>query len=136
MNFIIKNLYSRYENSDDSITKFKSMFTHSSTIISFLASIGVGKSDENFDYESIISENVNRKYRTSNINPTNSNIGFLLFKCNEISSKPKYLLRTFLNEHLIKIDGCQSSDCDLNEFLNYITFFVSTCKSTKDACIF
>ena len=103
-------------------------------MLSFLASMGIGKNEENFDYENIITENVNRNYRTSDLNPTNSNIGFLLFKCKKNIDKPKYLLRVFRNEYLIKTAGCQSSDCDLTEFLNYFTFFLSSCKSTKDSC--
>lgn len=101
---------------------------------SFLTSLGVGKSQDNFDTENITVENPNRKFRTSWLNPTNSNIGFLLFKCEKKFKQSKYLLRVYLNENLIKVDGCQSSDCDLTEFLNYFTFFSSICQSTEHSC--
>ncbi|CAF0730033.1 unnamed protein product [Brachionus calyciflorus] len=130
----LKTFKRSYETNDDTLNKFTAYFTHSSTLMSFLSSMGIGKSEDNFDYENILSENINREFKTSSINPTSSNIGFLLFKCDENSKKPNYLLRVFHNERLVKIDGCQSTDCNLNEFLNYLTFFTSTCKSTKESC--
>lgn len=114
--------------------KLSAYFTHEDTMLSFLASLGVGKDTENFDYEHITKENPNREFKTNFLNPTNSNIGFLLFKCDEKKSSTKYLLRVYLNEKLIKTDGCQSSDCNLTEFLNYLTFFASLCQSTKNSC--
>lgn len=116
------------------MSKFAAYFTHGDIMLSFLASLGIGKSQDNFDFENITKVNPNRKFKTSHLNPTNSNIGFLLFKCEKKSLQPKYLLRVYLNEKLIKTDGCQSSDCDLTEFLNYFTFFTSLCQSTKNSC--
>lgn len=126
-------IFFSFETFDKKLKKLAAYFTHEDILLSFLASLGIGKDSENFDFENITKENLDRKFKTNFLNPTNSNIGFLLFKCDE-KSQIKYLLRVYLNEKLIKTDGCQSSDCNLTEFLNYFTFFSSLCQSTKNSC--
>lgn len=104
-------------------------------MLPFFAVMGIGKSQDNFDFTNIVQENSNRKYKITKIDPMNSNIAFVLYKCTGNSGMPKYTLRAFHNEELIKTDGCRSkTSCSLEEFVNYFSFFTNICGSTRDAC--
>lgn len=116
-------------------TKIRVLFGHSSTLLSFLTAMQIGRDALNFDDEDVLNENINRKFRTSKNVPMNANMAFVLYKCESAkSSESPYKLRAFLNEHLIKIPGCKSLDCELNDFVNYLKFFTQTCVSTEDSC--
>ena len=67
------------------------------------------------------------------MDPMNSNIAFVLYECRK-KKRVKYLLKAFLNENQIKIDGCKSDICELDEFLSYYENFKTICVSTMNVC--
>lgn len=103
-------------------------------MLPIFAMMGIGRADDNFNYEQINKENPNRAYKVTRMDPMNSNIAFVMYNCESGSGMPKYTLRAFHNENLIKTDGCRSKDCPLDDFMNYFTFFTNTCGSTAKAC--
>lgn len=68
----------------------------------------------------------------------NSNIAFILYKCNKGSwnkiNNKNYVIRVFHNENLIKIDGCKSEDCNLDDFLEHYSELLNKCVSTSEVC--
>jgi hypothetical protein len=125
------------EEFDLTAKKIQLLFTHSSTMISFYGALEIAKNASDFDEDTILTENKNRSYRISPLDPMNSNIAFILYKCFQFSNNQivsKYCIRVFLNEKLIKLARCSSVNCDLNEFLSFYENFVNQCGSTEQAC--
>ena len=118
-------------------SKINIYFTHSSTMLTFFSVFGIGNSTSNFDFENIEVENKKRTYRISWMDPMNSNIAFVLYKCNgddQTRNKKSFKLRVFHNENLIKLNGCTSIDCNLENFLDFYSQFISKCKSSQSVC--
>ena len=106
-------------------------------MLSFYSTLGINRDKNNFDFNNILNENKNRKYRISFMDPMNSNIAFVLYKCSsKINNKivDKYLIRAFLNENIIKLEACQSEDCELHELINYYSRFINKCESSEKVC--
>ncbi len=103
-------------------------------MLPFYAVMGIAKDKNNFNFSNITIENKNRKYKVTMLDPMNSNIAFVVYECRN-KDVVKYKLKTFLNENLIKVDGCNSQYvCELDDFLNYFENFKIDCKSTIDVC--
>jgi hypothetical protein len=103
-------------------------------MLPFFATLGIGKDENNFNMNNILEENFNRKYRVTQIDPMNSNIAFVLYSCSANQNLPPYTLRAFSNENLVKVDGCDSVNCDLDQFLSFYGEFKNRCISTRDVC--
>lgn len=107
-------------------------------MLPFLGRLGISKGENDFDYDNILLENKNRKFSVSKLDPMNSNIALVLYKCDEFiwgsSTKSGYLLRAFYNENLVQIDGCKSVDCALEDFLDYYGDILTQCVSSEDVC--
>lgn len=88
--------------------------------------------DPKFNLTNVFDVNFNRNYRISYLDPMNSNIAVVLYECN--SSHAKYTLRAFHNEHLVKLNGCSSLNCDLNEFTLNLSKFKEHCVSSESVC--
>jgi len=112
------------------------LFTHQEDLFPTLAMLGIGQSEQNFNYSDVLTENKNRTFRSSQLTPMNANIAFVLYNCDSSASTnlPPYMLRVFHNEKLVKVNGCNSVDCDLNNFLKYYSFFKRICLSSKISC--
>lgn len=86
----------------------------------------------------ILNENKSRKYRTSLIDPMNTNIAIVVYKCSSLNSAnqqvDKYKVRAFMSENLLTLEACQSTECDLDQFVNYYQSFVNQCQSTEASC--
>lgn len=108
-------------------------FSHTSTILSFLSNFAIGKGVNDFERSKIVSENENRSYKISKIDPMNSNIVFVLYSC-KIESKLRYTVRAFHNENLIKLEPCKSIDCNVEDLITYIDLVAKKCVSTKEIC--
>lgn len=112
-----------------------SFFGYSSTTLPFFASLGIGQSSKNFNLDNITAENVDRKYRSSRMDPMSGNLALILFKCDESDSGlSDYKIRAFLNENQIQLKGCTTMDCNLSEFLAFYSKIVNECGSTESAC--
>jgi hypothetical protein len=125
------------EEFDLTAKKIQLFFTHGGDILSFYSALEIAKNISDFDKDTILTENKNRSFRTSLLDPMNSNIAFILYQCFQFSNNQivsKYTIRVFLNEKLIKLARCSSVDCDLNEFFGFYEQFVNQCGSTKQAC--
>jgi hypothetical protein len=135
MPVLFKNL--RFDTLNQTAKKIQLLFTHSSTMLSFYGALEIDKNPTDFVLANILTENTNRSYRISPLDPMNSNIAFVLYKCAPLSgfeAGSQYSIRVFLNEKLVKLARCSSVDCDLNEFLGFYERFVSECGSTERAC--
>ncbi len=96
--------------------------------------ICIARDKDNFNFSNITIENRNRIYKVTQLDPMNSNIAILLYECRE-NNLVSYKLRAFLNENLVKIDGCKSENiCELDEFLSYYENFKNSCVSTRNVC--
>jgi hypothetical protein len=105
-------------------------------MLSFFTTLGIGKDDKNFNFENLNEPNPDRKYRLSYLDPMNSNIALVLYKCNSgTTQENKYIVRAFLNENHIKLEACKTVDCDLNEFVNHFKDkILNKCSSSKEVC--
>ncbi len=112
------------------------LFTHQEDVFPILTMLGIGQNDNNFNFSGILTENKNRTFKTSALIPMNANLAFVLYNCDSSASPslPTFLLRVFHNEKLVKVNGCDSVDCDLKNFLNYYSFFKRICLSSKNSC--
>ncbi len=64
----------------------------------------------------------------------NSNIAFVLYNCKQNKVMPEYTMRVFHNENLIKVDGCDSLNCKVKDFIKFFKKFIDKCGSTKKVC--
>lgn len=101
-------------------------------MITFISILGIFRNSNDFNLNRIEDENEKRLWRTSYIDPMNSNIAFILYKSNK--EQGKYRLRVFHNEKLVKTDGCKSTDCDLDDFVEYFQNMKRACGTTRDVC--
>ena len=117
-----------------SLKKVQLLFTHSSAMLPVYTAFGIARDKDNFNFSNITIENKNRKYKVTQLDPMNSNIAIMLYECHE-SDLVSFKLRAFLNENLIKVDGCKSENiCELDEFLSYYESFKTNCGSTRNVC--
>jgi hypothetical protein len=123
-----------YETSDASAKKIQLLFSHSSTVAPFYTILGLGVSADDFNLNDIYTENVNRKFRGSFLDPLNSNIAFVLYRSDDVNGGNEYTIRVFLNENLVKIKPCKSTDCKLEELVDFLDEFVESCGSSKQYC--
>lgn len=77
-------------------------FTHSGTILKFLAHLGLYKDGEHLTH---LDANKPRQWRTSAIDAFSSNIAFILYECND---EPKVL--TLHQERVVRIPGCPENE--------------------------
>ena len=100
-------------------------FAHSPTILSMLSLLGIGMDDYPLTHGIFGKRKANtRRFITSFISPTASNIGFVLFKCDESSDengddddeKIKYKIIACHNERPDIIEGCDDIACDWDVF--------------------
>ena len=116
------------------------LFGHSSTILPFYSTLEIADNDKNFNLDNILLENEDRDYFVSELDPMNSNIAFIVYKSffedpNNSSKFPKYYLRVFRNEKLIKIKACgYMRNCDLEIFLKYFQDLNKSCDSSQAVC--
>lgn len=129
------DIFFRSELGDINSTKMNLFFSHTSTILSFLSNFDIGKGENDFNRSNIVSENENRSYKISKLDPMNSNIVFVLFSC-DIKSSLRYIVRAFLNENLIKLKACKSIDCNIEDLISYIDLLNKKCVSSKEICTF
>ena len=132
----LKGFVTVYENDDENATKFHLLFSHSSTVTPFYTILGIGKDENDFNINDIFTENRNRKFRNTFIDPMNSNIALIAYRCDDPknSAASKYLVRAFHNENLIKIEACKTVDCNMDELTTYFSRFVNSCGSSKNYC--
>ena len=106
----------------------------SSTMLSFLASMGLNYAADSFNLDNIVDINENRAYKTSRMDPMNSNIAFVLYECPTAGSKRKsHKIRAFHNEKLIKLNNCE--DCDLSDFRRQVeSSLLQKCKNSRQVC--
>lgn len=126
----------RYENLDKNATNIQLLFSHASSMLPFLATMGIpNDSGTNFNFSNLNAENANRDYKTTKLNPVNSNLALVLYDCNgNNKSLPAFMVRAFHNENLVKLVSCQSVNCDLYGLINYLTAFTLICGSTEQIC--
>lgn len=115
------------------------LFGHSSTILPFYSTLEIAKNEDDFDLDMILHENEQREYRISDLDPMNSNIAFIVYKSFFAAASgdkfPKYYLRVFRNEKLIKIKACgYEKNCDLEVFLKYFKDLIKSCESSEAVC--
>ena len=127
----LKTFKRGFETSNENEKKIQLLFSHSSTMLSFFHALGIGKDDKNFNFNNIFEENQNRKYKLSVMDPMNSNVAFILYKC---SSSNQYAIRAFHNENLIKLEACRTVDCHFDEFISHFEKFTSQCSSSRKVC--
>jgi hypothetical protein len=116
------------------LEKMSLLFAESDAMLPFLTRLGVARSASNFDYSNIADENMKRKWSSSILGPTSANIAFVAYKCAESTKLPAYTLHVFHNANKLKVDGCKSTDCDLDSFLESLMKFKASCRSTKHVC--
>lgn len=103
--------------------KFKSniYFTHVPILKRFFTAFQLFKDDENFTedaFEEFIATKSppnNRQWRSSFFVPFSGNIAFSLYKCKNNNFK----LVTSVDEKPIKIGGCTSEVCDMDQFVEF-----------------
>lgn len=113
------------------------LFTNANTMLSFLSTLRIAKNeaDSDFDPNDIGNENVNRKYKVGQINAVNTNLAFVMYDCRgNTKNMSDFNVRVFHNENLIKLDVCDSLDCNYFKMLNMFSGFMQLCKSTNDVC--
>ena len=79
-------------------------------MLPFFAAMGLNYDKDSFNFDKLADINQNRPYKTSQIDPMNTNIAFVLFKCSKgkkTKSPADYKVRAFQNENLIKVNGCK-----------------------------
>jgi hypothetical protein len=124
-----------YETSDDQAKKIQLLFSHSSTVTPFYTILGLGVSESDFDENDIFSENVNRKFRGTFLDPMNSNVALVLYRSEgENGQANRYTVRAFHNENLVKIKPCKAAECELSELIDFFSEFVSVCGSSREYC--
>lgn len=113
--------------------KIQLLFSHSSTVTPFYTIMGIGTGDRDFNINDIFTENKQRTFRNTFIDPMNSNIALILYK--SVTNQTDYTVRVFHNEQLIHPKMCKTADCQLDEVRTYFETFVAVCGSSKQACI-
>lgn len=134
----LKVFQNGFEKSEANEKKIQLLFSHTSTLVPFYAILEINKDASNFDLNNIHNENVNRKYRSTFQDPMNSNVAFVLYKCNSVVDDNqhgyRYSVRVFHNENLIKLEACKTTDCELRELVEHFGKFVNQCGSSKEVC--
>ncbi len=94
--------------------------------------LGIGFNGDypDLNYKSIDERHPYNGYWLSILDPMNANLAFVVYKCR----RDRFKVRVFLNENLIKLNGCSEKDCDLNKFFDYYQNYLNKCQSTQISC--
>jgi len=132
---LVKDAVTGFENAmqDETSVKGRFHFAHSGTVLKLLAYLGLYQVYEHDTKTHLKSENyhsmkIKRNWRTSEIDPFATNVGFVLKKCN----KRDYKVGLLHNENMIEIPECKSVNkwCDYDVFLSLFNPKVLNCNFT------
>ncbi|KAK2718384.1 multiple inositol polyphosphate phosphatase 1-like [Artemia franciscana] len=109
---MIKDVISVLKGSSQNNTIGHFYFTHSGTVLKFLARLGLFKDSTPLRYDNYSTQK-NRLWRTSIIDSFASNIAFVLYNCGEEEK-----VAVYIQEKVVKLPFCESEMCKIKEFLN------------------
>merc|ERR1712150_96980 len=124
---LVKDAIDNFNNAINGNTFKKGMFhfAHSGTVLKLLSYLGLYQEYADLTNDNYYDMKDKRSWKTSNIDPFATNIGFVLKKCHQRN----YKIGLIHNEYIIDIPKCKSDDkwCDYDVFLSLFHPNVSIC---------
>ncbi|CAN8007687.1 unnamed protein product, partial [Ixodes pacificus] len=90
-------------------------FSHAGALKKLMTRLGIHKDREPLTADAYCDVREKRKWRSSYYSPFTANLGIVLFGC---KGRHPYKVVAFLNEKVVRIDGCPHDFCPLTDFLN------------------